>query len=253
MTGRSLPGRFVHGRSRWCRGSRLLRGELQGQCQEQDKTRRCQIIFYGVHANVMVARRVLPGTMIFRRTIFTLGHSTLPIEAFLSVLGENHVRRLIDVRSIPRSRHNPQYEQQSLSESLAQAKMEYHWMPELGGLRPALRDSINTGWRNSSFRGYADYMQTEEFAAALDQLIREAAVEQTCVLCSEAVPWRCHRSLVADGLTAREVPVEHIMYHAKATSKRTPHRLTTFAKVEGSRVWYPPEDDLFSAPPAAGE
>lgn len=191
--------------------------------------------------------------MILGMTIFTMGHSTLPVEVFLRVLTENNVRRLIDIRSIPRSRHNPQYEQQALAESLAREQVEYHWMPELGGLRPARRDSINTGWRNRSFRGYADYMQSEEFALALGDLIREAAAKQSCILCAEAVPWRCHRSLVADALTAREVTVAHILYDGKGTSKRNPHTLTPFAKLDGIRVWYPPEDDLFSASTTAGE
>ncbi|HVJ07767.1 MAG TPA: DUF488 domain-containing protein [Acidisarcina sp.] len=186
-------------------------------------------------------------------TIFTLGHSTLAIEDFLHVLRKNHVRRLIDVRSIPRSRHNPQYEQQDLAASLGKAKIEYHWMPELGGLRHTRRDSINTGWRNASFRGYADYMQTEEFAAAIEDLIEQAKTKQCCILCAEAVPWRCHRSLIADALTARAVPVEDILYDAKGNSKRSPHRLTPFARIEGIRVWYPPENDLFASSPAAGE
>lgn len=183
-------------------------------------------------------------------TILTMGHSTLPIEVFLRVLEQNYVDRLVDVRSIPRSRHNPQYEQQSLAASLAEAKIAYHWMPSLGGLRHSHRDSINTGWRNSSFRGYADYMQTLEFSAAIEEMIGYAAEARTCLLCAEAVPWRCHRSLVADALTARGCAVEHILCDAKGTSKRNPHRLTPFARVDGTRVWYPAEGDLFSASPA---
>jgi uncharacterized protein (DUF488 family) len=179
-------------------------------------------------------------------TIFTMGHSTLPIDIFQQVLAENSVRRLLDVRSIPRSRHNPQFEQHALAESAAQAKIAYRWMPALGGLRHSRRDSINTAWRNVSFRGYADYMQTPEFAAAIEELTMDAEEAQTCILCAEAVPWRCHRSLVADALTARGIPVEHILYDAKGVSKRNPHQLTPFAKVDGTRVWYPPEGDLFA-------
>ena len=179
-------------------------------------------------------------------TIFTMGHSTLPIETFLRILAANSARMLVDVRTIPRSRHNPQFERHSLEESLTRAGIGYQWMPALGGLRPARKDSINLGWRNSSFRGYADYMQTPEFTAALEDLILTGAGRQTCIQCAEAVPWRCHRSLIADALTARELPVEHILYDAKGNSKRNPHVLTSFAKVHGTRVWYPPEEPLFA-------
>lgn len=185
-------------------------------------------------------------------TILTLGHSTLPIQDFLHVLRQNGEPRVVDVRSIPHSRHNPQFEQRALISTLVKERIPYHWMPSLGGLRPAARDSVNMGWRNTSFRGYADYMQTDEFAGALEELIALASVADVCLLCAEAVPWRCHRSLVADALTARGLEVEHILYGAGGDSRRNPHSLTLFAKVDGSRVWYPAETgELLSTAPTS--
>jgi hypothetical protein len=113
-------------------------------------------------------------------------------------------------------------------------------------LRHALKDSINTGWRNSSFRGYADYMQTPDFVTALNELLAGSPQEQTTVMCAEAVPWRCHRSLVGDALLVRDIAVEDIYYDAKGHSRREPHKLTSFARVKGKRLWYPPESDLFT-------
>lgn len=180
------------------------------------------------------------------RAIYTLGHSTLAIEVFLRVLEENGVRQVVDIRTVPRSRHNPQFEREALAKSLRDVGIEYRWLRELGGLRHARKDSINTGWRNASFRGYADYMQTADFTAALERLIELAQERQTAILCAEAVPWRCHRSLVADALAARGVAVEDITYDAKGKSHRAAHRLTPFARREGTRVWYPAESDLFA-------
>jgi len=185
-------------------------------------------------------------------TILTMGHSTLPIEDFLHILEESGGPRVVDVRSIPHSRHNPQFEQRALISALAKARIPYHWMPMLGGLRPAMPDSVNAGWHNRSFRGYADYMQTDEFAGALEELIALASVAPVCLLCAEAVPWRCHRSLVADALTARGFDVEHILYTASGNIRRNPHNLTLFAKVDGVRVWYPAEaDELLPAVPTS--
>jgi uncharacterized protein (DUF488 family) len=181
--------------------------------------------------------------------MLTIGHSTLPIETFLAILKENSVRRLVDVRTIPKSRHNPQFAQENLAESLQSAKIEYNWHKSLGGLRPALKDSVNMGWRNTSFRGYADYMQTSEFAAAIDELIAQQDSGPVALMCAEAVPWRCHRSLVADALTVRGISVEDIFHDAKGASHRKPHALTSFARVDGTRVWYPPGNDLFAAMP----
>ena len=124
------------------------------------------------------------------------------------------MRVLADIRTVPKSRHNPQFAQENLKPALEAAGIEYHWFRDLGGLRHTRKDSINTGWRNASFRGYADYMQTPEFAAALDDLLKSAPQEHTAIMCAEAVPWRCHRSLVADALTVRGIPVEDITYSA---------------------------------------
>jgi uncharacterized protein (DUF488 family) len=167
--------------------------------------------------------------------VFTIGHSTHPVERFLEMLSAFGVALVADIRTIPRSRRNPQFNRESLPQTLAAAGMRYAHLPELGGLRHPRKDSINTGWRNSSFRGYADYMQTPAFARALDELLTLASRRRLAMMCAEAVPWRCHRSLVADALTARGAPVEHIM---SATLSK-PHTVTSFARIEGGRVWYP--------------
>jgi uncharacterized protein (DUF488 family) len=169
------------------------------------------------------------------RAIFTIGHSTRPIHDFLTLLASQGVEQLIDIRTVPRSRTNPQFNRDALPESLKGDGISYVHMPALGGLRHPRADSTNTGWRNASFRGYADYMQTPEFEEALEKLIELGREKQVAMMCAEAVPWRCHRSLVADALTARGVPVEHIMNAAR----RDHHKLTPFAKVEGERVSYP--------------
>lgn len=177
--------------------------------------------------------------------VLTIGHSTLPIETFLSILHDNGVRMLADIRTVPKSRHNPQFAQETLGPALEATGIEYRWLRELGGLRHTRKDSINTGWRNASFRGFADYMQTPEFAAALDALLKSTPHDRTALMCAEAVPWRCHRSLVADALTVRGIPVEDITYSANGKSRRQPHKITPFARVEDGRLWYPPEDSLF--------
>jgi uncharacterized protein (DUF488 family) len=167
--------------------------------------------------------------------IYTVGHSTRPIEDFIALLEANGVEQLVDIRTIPRSRTNPQFNRDALPETLQRVGITYLHMPALGGLRHARPDSLNTAWRNASFRGFADYMQTPEFAVAIAQLIEISQDKQTAIMCAEAVPWRCHRSLVADALTARDVQVEDIL----SPTRRSPHKLTPFAKVEGTRVWYP--------------
>ena len=170
-------------------------------------------------------------------TIFTLGHSTLPIERFVAVLQAYAIARLADIRTIPRSRHNPQFSDTALAKSLKALHLDYVHMRALGGLRHARRDSPNTGWRNESFRGFADYMQTEEFENALAALIRMGREKRVAIMCAEAVPWRCHRSLVADALSVRGVPVIEIL--SEATYRM--HPLTPFLRVEGLRITYPPE------------
>jgi uncharacterized protein (DUF488 family) len=170
-------------------------------------------------------------------TLFTLGHSTLPIESFVAVLRAYGIERLVDIRTMPRSRHNPQFNDTALAASLHAEHLEYIHMPALGGLRHARKDSPNTGWRNAGFRGYADYMLTEAFQDALGQLIEMSRRQRVAIMCAEAVPWRCHRSLVADALSVHGVPVVEIL---SETSYRK-HKLTPFAQVEGMRIIYPPE------------
>src|SRR5262252_10430381 len=160
--------------------------------------------------------------------VFTLGHSTLPIGSFIAVLEAYGIERLVDIRTIPRSRHNPQFNDTALAKSLKAQHLEYVHLKALGGLRRARKDSPNTGWRNEGFRGFADYMQTEEFRDALDALIRMSRERHVAIMCAEAVPWRCHRSLVADALNVRAVPVVEIL---SESSWRT-HQLTPFARVE---------------------
>jgi uncharacterized protein (DUF488 family) len=169
--------------------------------------------------------------------IMTVGHSTRPIDDFLALLKNHGVKRLVDVRKVPRSRHNPQFNVDELPHSLSSAHINYTHMPELGGLRHPRKDSLNTGWRNLSFRGYADYMQTPEFEQGLEQLIEMGAREPIAIMCAEAVPWRCHRSLIADALTARGIPVDDIV----GPSCAQPHKMTPFAQVDGPRVTYPAE------------
>jgi uncharacterized protein (DUF488 family) len=167
--------------------------------------------------------------------VLTIGHSTRPIDGFLRLLTAHRVRLLVDVRTIPRSRHNPQFEQQALTESLRDAGIEYRHMPELGGLRRPRRDSINTAWKNASFRGYADYMQTEAFADAVGALLHLAEGRMIAVMCAESVPWRCHRSLIADAVLARGHEVREIV--SERSTRR--HKLTAWARVDGARVTYP--------------
>jgi len=167
--------------------------------------------------------------------IFTIGHSTRQIEDFIELLQAHGVQELIDIRTVPRSRTNPQFNRETLPISLKPAHIGYLHMPALGGLRHPRPDSPNTAWRNASFRGYADYMQTPEFTEAIARLIGLSRQNQIAIMCAEAVPWRCHRSLVADALTARDVPVEHIM----SPTKRQPHKVTPFAQIENTRVTYP--------------
>jgi len=166
---------------------------------------------------------------------FTIGHSTRPIDDFIALLRANGIRQLIDIRTIPKSRHNPQFNGDALAKSLRAARIQYLHMKDLGGLRHAKPDSINLGWRNASFRGYADYMQTPEFEAALERAINLAQKKPTALMCAEAVPWRCHRSLVADALLARGIPVLEIV--SRAGPKE--HKLTSFARVRGTKVTYP--------------
>lgn len=167
--------------------------------------------------------------------IRTIGHGTRAIEELLALLRAHGMVQLVDVRTIPRSRRNPQFGREALAESLPAAGIAYVHMSRLGGLRKARADSVNLGWRNASFRGYADYMETPEFARGLEALVELAWQRPTAIMCAETVPWRCHRSLIADALTARGIAVEHIL----AAGRAEPHALTAFAAVKGTGVTYP--------------
>jgi uncharacterized protein (DUF488 family) len=169
--------------------------------------------------------------------IFTIGHSTHSIERFIGLLRSNGVKQLLDIRTIPKSRHNPQFNSDALAASLRLAHIRYVHLKELGGLRHARRDSVNLGWRNVSFRGYADYMQTPEFEAALARAVKLAEARPTALMCAEAVPWRCHRSLVADALTVHDIRVLEIVSSAEPKE----HKLTPFARVRGTHITYPAE------------
>lgn len=167
--------------------------------------------------------------------VFTIGHATRPLEEFIGLLQAHGVTFLADVRTIPRSRHNPQFNRDTLPESLAGAGIGYSHLPALGGLRRTRPGSPNDGWRNASFRGFADYMQTPEFVEGLGELMDLARAERVAIMCAETVPWRCHRSLIADALTVRGAAVEHIIDAGRAQR----HHLTPFAHVEGTRITYP--------------
>jgi uncharacterized protein (DUF488 family) len=169
--------------------------------------------------------------------VFTVGHSTLPIERFIALLRAYGIERLADIRTVPGSRHNPQFNNTALAGSLTAAHIEYVHLRALGGLRYARKDSPNTGWRNGGFRGYADYMQSEEFQEALGTLIQLSRQKRVAIMCAEAMPWHCHRSLVADALSVRDVPVVEIL----SESSYRMHKLTDFARVDGAQISYPPE------------
>ena len=169
--------------------------------------------------------------------VMTIGHSTHTLEEFIRLLQAHGATCVVDVRTVPRSRHNPQFNKAALPRALKKAGLGYIHLPELGGLRHAKRDSLNVGWRNASFRGYADYMQTPAFEQSLEELIRLAKQERIAIMCAEAVPWRCHRSLIADALVVRGIRTEDIM----SLNRRQVHVLTPFAKVRGTTVTYPAE------------
>jgi uncharacterized protein (DUF488 family) len=181
--------------------------------------------------------------------IFTVGHSKRSFEKLVEILRAHGVERLIDVRTIPRSRHNPQFNRETLSKALHCRRLNYRHMSALGGLRHASSDSINTGWRNASFRGFADYMQTPAFRKALERLVELATQKPTAIMCAEAVPWRCHRSLIADALIARGCEVRDIMSAASAK----PHFLNPMARVDGQQVTYPAEETVIVGADAGGD
>jgi uncharacterized protein (DUF488 family) len=169
--------------------------------------------------------------------VLTIGHSTRTLDGFIRLLQAQGVEQVVDVRTVPRSRRNPQFNRETLPDALKGVGIDYEHVAGLGGLRRARADSVNVGWRNASFRGFADYMQTPEFAANLDSLIALAKAKRITLMCAEAVPWRCHRSLIADALVVRGIKVAHIMSGVRVQE----HTLTPFARVEGLRITYPPE------------
>jgi uncharacterized protein (DUF488 family) len=169
--------------------------------------------------------------------VMTIGHSTRTLDEFIRLLQANGVTCVVDVRTVPRSEHNPQFNKASLHRSLKKINLGYVHMPGLGGLRHAKRDSPNVGWRNTSFRGYADYMQTSDFAESLHEVIQLAKQDRIVLMCAEAVPWRCHRSLIADALLVRGIRTEDILN----ATRRKLHTLTPFAKVRGTAITYPTE------------
>jgi uncharacterized protein (DUF488 family) len=172
--------------------------------------------------------------------LWTVGHSTRPIGELVGLLNAHGIRQLVDVRTVPRSRYNPHFNTDRLARSLVDAGIGYRHAAALGGLRKPRKDSTNGGWRNESFRGYADYMQSEAFWKALDALTAESRDLRTAIMCAEAVPWRCHRSLIADALVSLGWEVRHIMSETKADA----HRLTPFAKVDQGKLSYPAPDTL---------
>lgn len=184
-----------------------------------------------------LATNLSPSHAFSSDVIFTVGHSTRPIANFVSLLEAYGIRQILDIRTIPRSRHNPQFNAEALAAALSEAGIRYIGCPALGGLRHARKDSPNDGWRNKSFRGYADYMQTDAFGDGLNTLIAARRSQRTAIMCAEAVPWRCHRSLVADALLVRGIEVVDILTESDWRS----HKLTPFARVEGTAITYPSE------------
>ncbi len=177
-------------------------------------------------------------------TLWTIGHSTRSSEEFLSLLTAHEISRLVDVRRYPGSRRYPHFHSAALAKSLTEAGLAYQHMPNLGGRRTARSDSHNNGWKNASFRGYADYMQTEEFQGAIEELMAYNTHLRTAIMCAEAVPWRCHRSLIADALVMRGWQVVHIMGPGQVQT----HRLTAFAVLQGDRLLYPAPTDQDTPP-----
>jgi len=168
-------------------------------------------------------------------TIYTIGHSTHELNEFIDILKQYGIALVVDVRSMPRSRYTPQFNSDTLAKALGADSISYLHLADLGGLRHTRKDSINLGWHNTSFRGYADYMQTEEFERGLAELLTRAEQKTTVIMCAEALPWRCHRSMIGDALLIRKVTVVNI-FDKNKTSEET---LTDFAKVQGTKITYP--------------
>lgn len=177
-------------------------------------------------------------------TLWTIGHSTRSSEELISLLSAHEITRLLDVRRYPGSRRYPHFHSDALTKSLTAAGLDYQHVPTLGGRRTARADSTNRGWKNAGFRGYADYMHTDQFQQAIEDLMAAASQSRTVIMCAEAVPWRCHRSLIADALVICGWEVVHIM----GPSQVTQHQLTAFAVVQANRVMYPAPADEDTPP-----
>ena len=169
------------------------------------------------------------------KTIFTIGHSTRELKDFIEILKEYEINLIVDIRTIPKSRYNPQFNSEILQKKLKEVGIKYLHLEKLGGLRPPKKDSLNLGWKNLSFRGFADYMQTKEFLEGLNELISLSKKENVAIMCAEAVPWRCHRSLIADALSLREIKVIHIINKNSSLN----HKITLFAKINKREITYP--------------
>jgi uncharacterized protein (DUF488 family) len=167
--------------------------------------------------------------------IYTIGHSTRTLDEFVEILQAHAIALLVDIRTIPRSRHNPQFNGDNLKRVLPRKGIAYLHFPDLGGLRKAQKNSVNAGWRNASFRGFADYMQTRAFVSALRRLMQLGKSRRLALMCAEGNPFRCHRSLVADALTVRKV---HVLHISSRTSARA-HTMTKFARIDGTKITYP--------------
>lgn len=178
--------------------------------------------------------------------VWTVGHSTRELDEFVTILLDAGIELLVDVRTVPRSRRLPHFNREALAAELPRRGLQYVHMGHLGGFRRPTPGSPNTAWRNASFRGYADYMLTDAFEEVLAELREFASRQRTAIMCSEAVPWRCHRSLIADALTARCVLVTHLMGHGREQA----HTLTAFGRVEDGRVTYPASEQLELALPS---
>jgi uncharacterized protein (DUF488 family) len=168
-------------------------------------------------------------------SIYTVGHSTRTLDEFIWLLKHYQIELLLDVRTVPKSRYVPHFNAETLMSTLHKREIEYQHYKKLGGLRKPTKNSINLGWRNASFRGFADYMQTEEFRQSLDALLDWVSAKRVALMCAEAVPWRCHRSLIADAFVVHNVEVLHIVSEKSLQA----HELTPFAVVEGERITYP--------------
>jgi uncharacterized protein (DUF488 family) len=197
----------------------------------------CQLKSHGIRASCIWLSKVQGWQMEEEATIWTIGHSTRTMDEFVAVLKAYGIETVVDVRTVPRSRKNPQFNKDELERGMPDSGIEYVHAKDLGGLRKPSKESLNAGWQNESFRGFADYMQTPEFTDALARLMELAAEKRAAIMCAELLPWRCHRSLIADALLTRGFEIAEIFDEHKSQ----PHKLTPFAVVEGEQITYPPE------------